>query len=86
VVGELRKARGEESVVDGGEEHGGVQAVLAVARGPRRRIRRSKTRLTWSGRPMSRLSRMTCSKKTRPDTGRSSIWVRENSAGRIDSS
>jgi len=29
VVGELRKAGGEQSVVDGGEEHGGVQAVLA---------------------------------------------------------
>ena len=29
VVGELAKAGGEESVVDGGEEHGGVQAVLA---------------------------------------------------------
>ena len=29
---------------------------------------------------------MTCSKKTRPDTGLSSIWVRENSACRIDRS
>src|SRR6478609_2286938 len=42
--------------------------------------RRPKTRVTRSGRPMSRFSRMTCSKKTRPDTGLSSIWVRENSA------
>ena len=33
-----------------------------------------------------RLSRMTCSKNTRPDTGLSSIWVRENSACRIEMS
>src|SRR6476619_6472929 len=29
---------------------------------------------------MSRLSRMTCSKNIRPETGLSSIWVSENSA------
>jgi hypothetical protein len=28
---------------------------------------------------MSRLSRMVCSKKIRPETGLSSIWVKENS-------
>ena len=38
------------------------------------------------GRPMSRLSCSTCSKRIWPDTGRSSIWVNENSACRIDSS
>ena len=48
--------------------------------------RRSKMSWTWSGRPMSRFSRMTSSKKTRPVTGRSSTWVRENSACRIESS
>lgn len=57
-----------------------------VARGPLRISRRSKTRLTWSGRPRSRLSRITCSKKIRPETGRSSIWVKENSACRIEMS
>jgi hypothetical protein len=41
----------------------------AVGCGPLRITRRSKTRLIWSGRPMSRLSRMTCSKKIRPLTG-----------------
>jgi hypothetical protein len=35
---------------------------------------------------MSRLSRMTCSRKIRPEIGVSSIWVRENSAYRIDMS
>ncbi|HUK68364.1 MAG TPA: hypothetical protein VLW50_06375, partial [Streptosporangiaceae bacterium] len=33
-----------------------------------------------SGRPISRLSRMTWSKKIRPETGLPGIWVRENSA------
>src|SRR3954465_12189537 len=33
---------------------------------------------------MSRFSRITSSKKTRPDSGRSRTWVRENSAWRID--
>jgi hypothetical protein len=33
---------------------------------------------------MSRLSRITCSKKIRPETGRSSIWVSENSACRTE--
>ena len=51
-----------------------------VARGPLRMMRRAKMSPTWSGRPMSRLSRMTCSKKIRPVTGASSTWVRENSA------
>ena len=57
-----------------------------VALRPLRMMRRSKIRLIWSGRPMSRLSCSTCSKKIRPETGRSSIWVSENSACRIDSS
>jgi hypothetical protein len=43
-------------------------------------IRRPKISPALSGRPMSRLSRMTCSKKIRPVTGLSSTWVRENSA------
>src|SRR5271157_444911 len=33
-------------------------------------------------RPMSRFSRITSSKNTRPVWGRSRIWVRENSGGR----
>ena len=39
------------------------------AAGVRRLILRSKTRLTWLGRPISRFSRITSSKKTRPVTG-----------------
>lgn len=42
-----------------------------VGRGPVRTRWRSKTRPTWSGRPMSKLSRITCSKKILPATGRS---------------
>jgi hypothetical protein len=38
------------------------------------------------GGPGLRLPRMTSSKNTRPDTGRSSPRARENSACRIDSS
>jgi hypothetical protein len=49
-------------------------------------MRRPKMRLIWFGRPMSRLSRIICSKKIHPLTGESSIWVRENSACRTDSS
>jgi len=41
---------------------------------------------TWSGRPRSRFSRMMSSKNTRPVSGRSSTWVRENSACRIEMS
>ena len=37
--------------------------------GPRRRRWRSKTRLIWSGRTTSRLSRMTCSKQHPAQTG-----------------
>jgi hypothetical protein len=38
--------------------------------GPARRpTLRSNTKLTWLGRPISRFSRMTSSKKTRPVTG-----------------
>jgi hypothetical protein len=37
--------------------------------GVRRETLRSKIRLTWAGRPISRFSRMTCSKKMRPRTG-----------------
>ena len=51
---------------------------------PRRTRWRSKTRETWSGRPMPRLSRITCSKNILPVTGWSSIWVKENSACRTD--
>ena len=40
------------------------------------KIRRSKTNETRSGRPTSRFSRMTVSKNTRPEAGRSSMWVR----------
>ena len=47
---------------------------------------RSKMSPTLSGRPRSRLSRITSSKNTRPVTGRSSTWVRENSACRIEMS
>ncbi len=43
-------------------------------------MRRPKIKLTLSGRPMSRLSRIICSRKIRPVTGRSSIWVKLNSA------
>ena len=39
-----------------------------------------------SGRPISRLSRITSSKKMRPVTGRSSTWVSENSAWRMERS
>jgi len=51
----------------------------------RRVTLRSNIRLTWLGRPMSRLSRITCSKKTRPVSGWSRTWVRENSACRMES-
>src|SRR5690348_16494607 len=44
-----------------------------------RRTCRAKISATRSGRPMSRLSRMVCSKKIRPETGLSSTWVSENS-------
>ena len=57
-----------------------------VARGPLRMIRRAKISPTWSGRPMSRLSRISCSKKIRPVTGASSTWVRENSACSMETS
>ncbi len=57
-----------------------------VAYRPLRTSLRAKTSATWSGRPMSRLSRMTCSKKIRPATGPSSTWVKENSACKTDSS
>src|SRR5258705_12494675 len=57
-----------------------VRNLPGVARGPVRMMRRPKIRPTWSGRPMSRLSRMACSKKIRPATGVSRTWVRENSA------
>jgi len=48
--------------------------------------RRPKIWLTLSGRPMSRLSRISCSRKIRPVTGRSSIWVRLNSAWTTETS
>src|SRR5262245_56301413 len=51
--------------------------------GVRRLTLRSKIRLTWLGRPISRFSRITSSKKMRPVTGLSSTWVSENSACRI---
>jgi hypothetical protein len=42
-------------------------------------IRRSKVNITWEGRPMSRWSRMTPSKKGRPAAGRSNTRVSETS-------
>ena len=57
-----------------------------VARLPLRMILRPKSSETRSGRPRSRLSRISWSKKIRPVTGASSIWVRENSACSTDSS
>src|ERR1700680_2324077 len=45
---------------------------------------RPKIRLMRSGRPRSRLSRMTCSKKIRPETGLSSIWLGEGELGLAD--
>ena len=50
----------------------------------RRPTRRSKINCTWLGRPMSRFSRITSSKKTLAVTGRSKTWVSENSACRIE--
>ena len=52
---------------------------------PRSRIRRPKTMFTLSGRPISMLSRISCSKKIRPLTGRSSAMVVENSTCWTDS-
>ena len=63
----------------GGEGAGGVVLAAAVD-GP------AEDQADAVGRPRSRLSRMTCSKKIRPDTGLSSIWVRENSACRMEMS
>src|ERR1700675_831929 len=51
--------------------------------GVRRLTLRSNTRLTWLGRPISRFSRITSSKKMRPVTGWSSTWVTENSGGAV---
>src|ERR1700730_1041117 len=61
-----------------------VRMRVRIRRGVRRVMRRSKISWTSSGRPISRLSRITCSKNSRPCTGRSSTWVRENSALRIE--
>src|SRR5216683_5157064 len=47
-------------------------------------ILRLKISWTSCGRPRSRFSRITCSKNRRPCTGRSSTWVNENSACRIE--
>ena len=41
-------------------------------------------RIQALGLPISRFSRMTSSKNTRPVTGRSSTWVSENSAWRME--
>ncbi len=57
-----------------------------VARLPLRMTLRSKISDTRSGRPRSRLSRISWSKKIRPDAGASRVWVTENSACRTDSS
>ena len=46
-----------------------VRKVPGVGFLPRRRILRSKTMLTLSGRPMSMLSRISCPKKIRPASG-----------------
>ena len=56
-----------------------VRKVPGVRNLPRWRIVRPKTMFTLSGRPMSRLSRISCSKKIRPVTGRSRAMVVENS-------
>jgi hypothetical protein len=69
--------------VDGGDDPFGDDPG-AEAPGVRRFTRRSKMSDTWSGRPASRLSRITSSKNTRPAKGRSSTWVRENSAWRME--
>src|SRR2546427_7626932 len=50
-----------------------------------RMILRGKINCTRSGRPKSRLSRMTSSKNCRPATGRSMIWVRLTSNWRTES-
>ena len=63
-----------------------VRNRVGVGRGPWVRIWRWKISDTRSGRPISRFSRMTSSKNARPEAGRSSIWVKENSAWRIDTS
>ena len=47
---------------------------------------RSKMSATLEGRPMSRFSRITSSKKTRPVTGRLKTWVNANSACRMEMS
>ncbi len=57
-----------------------VRKSPGVGQRPLDLMRRSKTSPIRSGRPASRLSRMTCSKNTRPLTGRSSIWS-ENTVG-----
>jgi hypothetical protein len=62
-----------------------VRKVPGVRYLPRWRMVRPKTMLTLSGRPMSRLSRMSCSKKIRPDSGRSRVMVVENSICLTDS-
>ena len=62
-----------------------VRKVPGVLNLPRWRIIRPKTMLTLSGRPMSRLSRISCSKKIRPVTGRSRAMVVENSICLTDS-
>src|SRR6266576_2546935 len=51
-----------------------------------RLILRLKISWTSCGRPRSRFSRITCSKNRRPCSGRSSTWVNENSACRIETS
>ena len=61
-----------------------VMTRVRYREGVRRLTRRLKINCTWSGRPMSRFSRTTSSKKTRPCAGRSKTWVRANSAWRID--
>src|SRR2546429_5161331 len=54
-----------------------VRKVPGVRNLPRWRMARPKTMLTLSGRPMSRLSRISCSKKIRPLTGRARAMVGE---------
>src|SRR5262249_11497784 len=62
-----------------------VRMGVAKRPGVRRLMRRSKRSWTRSGRPRSRLSRMTSSKNWRPCTGRSKTWVRLTSSCRIES-
>src|SRR5512135_2109032 len=65
-----------------GDDPGGERARGAVLAAPQDDAVEDQGDPVGSAR--SRLSRITWSKKIRPDRGRSSIWVRENSACKIE--